>query len=335
MWELHNQTSFLAERTFVVDKDGARHWVVVVKGTFDILPDGSTVLSEEPLPVMAAPEYNGEDGVSSLRYESDLAADKPGTDIIVNGKAFAPNGRPVTRVSVGLQTPLGNKALTVHGDRVWERSAVGQLQPSMPLPFVEMPLVYERAFGGFDQQDPDPDNHRLDDRNPVGTGFYTSRAHRRDQLLPNVEYVNEPPSTAPPPGYGVVSPHWLPRRPLWGTYDAAWLEKRKPLLPKDFDPRALLCAPADQQAIPHLRGGESFGVVNMNPQGNVRFTLPKHYFGFTTYIGGTKKEHRAKISTVILEPEYPRVIVVWHTSLACHKEIDDIDFTHIAEKRFV
>jgi hypothetical protein len=334
MWALHNHTPFAAERTIVVDENGARHWVVVVKGTFDIRRDGSVARSEEQVEPKVAPEYNGEDGQSSLRYEQDLIAAKPRTDIYVNGQAHAPGGRLTTKVTVGLQTPLGNKALVVHGDRVWERSLTGQLEPSLPRPFVQMPIVYERAFGGFDQQDPDPTAHRLYDKNPVGTGFFTSRAHRRDRLLPNVERPGAPLEDEPA-GYGALSSHWEPRLRLHGTYDARWLETRKPLVAADYDPQARQCAPADQQAGPHLRGGERFGLVNLDPTGSLSFALPKHYFAFTTFVGPRRHEHRAKLDTVIIEPDHPRVLVVWHSSLACHHEIDDIDFTEIIEKPYV
>lgn len=334
MWAIHNQTPFLAERTIVVDLNGERHWVVVVKGTFDILPDGRTVRAEEQVEPKVGPEYNGEDGVSSLRYEQDLIASKPQTDVLVNGHAYTPDGRPATSVNVGLQTPLGTKAILVHGDRVWERSISGLVAPSSAQPFVKMPIVYERAYGGFDQTDPDPTKHRLDARNPVGTGLFTARAHRAGKLLPNLEFPGKSVESAGPAGFGALCGHWKPRDDYQGTYDAHWLEHRKPLLPKDYDPRALQCAPLDQQ-MPHLRGGERFGVFNMTPGGGtLGFALPKHYFALTTFIGRRQLEHRCTIQTVIIEPDVPRVIVVWHSTLSCHHEVDDIDFTEIVEKPY-
>jgi len=70
----------------------------------------------------------------------------------------------------------------------------------------------------------------------------------------------------------------------------------------------------------------------MTPSGSLRFEVPKHYLAFQTQIGKKSHEHRAKISTVIIEPDHPRVIVVWHTMLACHHQIDDLDRTEIREK---
>ncbi|MCK4857540.1 MAG: DUF2169 domain-containing protein [candidate division Zixibacteria bacterium] len=334
MWELNNRTPFAAERIAVIDKNGERHWVVVVKGTFDILPNGRLKLSDKQVEPKFAPEYNGIDGESSLLYEQDLIASKVRTDVYVNGHAYAPDGRPCTEVPVGLKTPLGNKTLVVRGDRLWERNIVGLIKPSQPRPFVKMPVVYERAYGGYDKQDADPSAHRMYDRNPIGAGFFTKRSHRLGHRLPNIEFPGKA-MDAGPAGFGAICSFWQPRRSYQGTYDAKWIEKRRPLLAVDYDPQALQCALNDQQIGPHLRGGEPIGLFNLTPTGTLTFTIPKHYFTFTTLIGMRSLEHWAAINTVIIEPEYPRVIVVWHSTLSCHHDIDDIDFTIIREKRYV
>src|SRR5262249_2456966 len=72
MWALHNKTPFEADRTWIRDKDGAHHWIVVVKATYDVLLTGGLELSREPLEPLQIPTYIGEDGQSSLEYEADL-----------------------------------------------------------------------------------------------------------------------------------------------------------------------------------------------------------------------------------------------------------------------
>ena len=42
MWEVENLTPFAADRGWVRDKKGREIWLVVLKCTFDILPDGTT-----------------------------------------------------------------------------------------------------------------------------------------------------------------------------------------------------------------------------------------------------------------------------------------------------
>ena len=116
MWELRNRTPYAAERTWTVDKDGRSHWVVAVRGTFDIAPDGSPKLAEEQLPPEAAPVWSGEPGLSSLRYDADLVALKPGTDVVVNGTAHAPRGRPATKCKVAFVLGDRTKNLEITGD---------------------------------------------------------------------------------------------------------------------------------------------------------------------------------------------------------------------------
>ena len=42
MWQVDNRTPFAAERGWVRGRDGTEIWLVAVKATFYILPDGST-----------------------------------------------------------------------------------------------------------------------------------------------------------------------------------------------------------------------------------------------------------------------------------------------------
>ena len=80
MWGLKNHSPFSAERTWVRDKNGAEIWLVAVKGTFVIRPDGTTEIAEEQVPVTRFPVFQGEPGKSSLLYECDLIHAKPTTD---------------------------------------------------------------------------------------------------------------------------------------------------------------------------------------------------------------------------------------------------------------
>ncbi len=112
-----------------------------------------------------------------------------------------------------------------------------------------------------------------------------------------------------------------------GTYDEAWQKSRFPLLPEDWDPRSLLCSPADQRPENHLRGGELVELENLTPDGKLRFALPKVYLRFRTRIDKRTEEHRARLATVIIEPDHPRVIMVWQSSLAVRTNGDYLDET--------
>src|SRR5215208_2367134 len=113
MWDIDNRNPYAAESTWDRSKDGVPEWIVAVKGTFEIRADGEAVLAEKQLEPLIQAEYNGEDGVSSLRYDADLVGQKPTTDIIVNGTAYSPGGRPRTDFTSGLQIGPVRKLLRV------------------------------------------------------------------------------------------------------------------------------------------------------------------------------------------------------------------------------
>jgi hypothetical protein len=335
MWELANRTRFAADRTWVQDKDGVKHWVVVVRATFDIAADGSCSIAGEQSPPLLLPKYRGEEGKSSLEYEADMIASKPGTDVYVNGHAVAPNGRPTTKVTVGLRIGGRLKVLEVIGDRQYERDVTGQVVPSHPLPFLKVPVIYERAYGGFDDTDPDPAQQKLFAANPVGSGVVASRARLLGKPVANIEFPGASPGSKGAAGFGAVCSYWTPRIQYGGTYDAKWITDRKPLLPDDFDPRFFLCAPVDQQFVPHLRGGDRIEVAGMTPTGALAFDLPRIPLGFETIIDGKSKHHRGELQTVVVEPDHPRVIMVWQAMLRCHHEMDFLDLTIIREKEYI
>lgn len=331
MWQVDNRTPFAAERAWVRDRTGAEVWIVAVKCTFDIRPDGSTVVSNDQPPVLRAAEYHGGPG-SSMKYEADLVLTKTTTDVTVVGHACAPAGEPQTSMDVGFAVGPVHKVLRVIGDRVWRGFGV-----SSPEPFTRMPLVYERAYGGVDRRSSRPDRD-WDWRNPAGTGFAVSRANATGVALPNIEYPDEAVSSwqdrPRPGGFGPVGGHWQPRVGFAGTYDDTWSRHRAPLVPDDFDERFYQCAPVDQQAPSFLRGGEQAALVGMTASGELRFVLPKVFLGFDTrFHGGGREIHmQRRLHSVILEPDVPRVSLVWHSALMCHTRVQKLDRTIVTMK---
>lgn len=231
-----------------------------------------------------------------------------------------------------------SKTLRVFGDRFWQNGLIG-LKMTEPKPFLKMPLVYERAFGGVDQKSDNPDRHGWEKRNPIGTGFGVEAEHVLGQMLPNVEYPEELISSwkqrPRPAGFGPIARDWSPRVELAGTYDDKWEKERLPLLPNDFNERFYQCAPEDQQAPEHLKGGESVELHNLSPSGLLRFKLPRVWLTFQTSFGRENVAHHAKLHTVIIEPDFPRVIMVWHTSLLCHNKEHKLEQTAIVQKDFI
>jgi hypothetical protein len=335
VWALENDTPFAAERSWARDRDGAEVWLVAVKGTYTIHPDGATTLAREQEPVWLAPQYRGTPGQSSLLYESDLVHTKPTTDILLHGHAYAPGGRPTAQLDATLKIAGLSKTLRVFGDRTWAKGLRGPALTD-PTPFVKMPLTYERSYGGNDPKVDDPQVPSSERRNPVGRGFALAPDHLAGRPAANVEdpgaLITSWRQRPRPSGFGPIARDWSPRLEYAGTYDAAWDQQRRPLLPLDFQDRYYQCAPEDQQAPGYLRGGEAVELHHLTPEGALRFTLPRVVLGFTTRIAGRLEYHRANLHTVTIEPDAPRVILAWHTALACHHDVYTLKQTTIFVK---
>ncbi|MBU6258115.1 MAG: DUF2169 domain-containing protein [Burkholderiales bacterium] len=335
MWQVDNRTPFAAERGWVRDRDGTEIWLVAVKATFDILPDGATAVAAEQPPVLRLPEHHGEPGRSSIKYDADLVLTKRTSDIVVVGHAHAPPGKPVTQLDVGFKVGSVQKLLRVFGDRRWK--SIGMSAPEY---FTKMPLVWERAYGGSDPKAEQPERH-WDWRNPVGTGYASTSRNATGMALPNIEDPqrlivawNDRPA---PAGFGVVASHWQPRVGFAGTYDDHWMKTRQPLLAEDLDDRHFQSAPQDQQAPAFLQGGEVATLLNLSPLGRLQFQLPRLHLGFETrYDDGSRELHRERrLHSVIIEPDFPRVSLVWHTALPCHFKVHKLERTVVTLKTAV
>ena len=168
-----NTTGMQAGITGATDKDGRDYALVVVKGTFVVEPEGAVKLAQEQAAFVYADVFYGEPGQSSIKYECDFAPAKPAPEVIVRGHAFAPQGRPVSELSVVVEVGSWEKRLLVSGDRKWDFGLMG-MAPMQPEPFTQMPLVYERAFGGWDRTVANEAKHTVERRNLFGVGFQTN-----------------------------------------------------------------------------------------------------------------------------------------------------------------
>jgi hypothetical protein len=225
------------------------------------------------------------------------------------------------------------KQLLVHGERFYRSSGKG-VGTSSPKPFTTRPIQYELAFGGTDLSDPDPRNHRMDERNPVGRGVAARADQLEDRPAHAVEYPSGNPASSGPAGFGPIDPAWLPRRALAGTYDERWERTKKPLLPDDYDPAFALSSPVDQRVGQPLVGGERVELVNMTPEGRLVFEIPRISLGFTSLFGLRREPHPThQLATVLIEPENQRLSLVWQSTLrVVAPEVDYLDATEIVEK---
>lgn len=333
MWDLKNNTPYAVEGHFVRDREGAELRAVTIKGTFALSDTGAISLAQPQVPLLPKPTFTGDPANSSLLYDAELLPARQATDVIVLGHAYAPGKQPVHELNVQLSVGSLVKRLCVFGDRVWERGPKG-LIASRPQLFTQMPLVYERAFGGGV---PTSNDQSGEARNPVGVGFFSTEADALGGKLPNLERPDQRISRWQdrplPAGFGPIAPSWSPRRERAGTFDEQWREQRMPLPPEDLDLRYYQCAPDDQQLSPFLSGGESVELLNLTPDGCLRFTLPNASLELFTDVGGETRTHAATLQTVRIEPDARRLTLIWYSQLACHHTLYSLLETRVSEGR--
>lgn len=303
-----------------VDRHGEEIVVVAVAAHFDLPRPGRPHRGPlEPCEHQPPPHFDdvywGDPATTSLRYEGQSAYSRPGTDVYLSGSAHAPHGRAVQHVDVEIGVGPCRARARVTGDRVWV-SAAGSLRASPPVPFVQMPLVWERSYGGGNIE-AGASGH--EPRNPLGVGLYPSLETASNAALPNIEdpgaLLLDPWSRTRPVGFGPVARHWLARSSFAGTYDEQWKRSRAPLWPDDFDERFFLAAAPGLSAIPHLRGGESVVMSGVHPQGGFGFVLPTLRISCKSVFAGRVERVGLRLDAVILEPDENRLSLILRASV--------------------
>ena len=326
--DLLNATNMQAAYTQGLDKHGRESLVVVVKGTFNIPLDGSKPrLAEAQKPLIMADTFTGDPGLSAPIYEADFSPIKPRCDVLLVGSGHAPNGQPVTKLPVGLKVGSMIKTFNVVGEREWETSALNA-RPGRPRPFLQMPITYDRAYGGQDNFHVDPSQHSAFMHNPIGRGYRRHLIEMEGKPVPNTEEtenpVISPKGNYRPMSFGVIGRNWLPRYPFAGTYDQNWIDNIFPFLPADFDNQYFQAAPLDQQ-LPYLIGGEDVALGNLAPLSTIRFKLPKVDMPIVFfYKKGGKFETSGVIDTLVIEPDQGIFTLCWRASLPLKKNMFEI-----------
>jgi len=325
--QLKNHTPFAADMALFPNEQGIDTLYVLVKATFIY------ALQLSLAPQQSAPQkkdtFLGDSDQSSLMLPSDFHTGKSATDILMIGSAFSPDAQPVFQMDVVLRVAKLEKALRVMGDREWERGRI-----STPASFVEMPLIYERAFGGSVLME--NKIHQQEARNPVGLGFTGDLSVNDVETwsLPNLEYPQQQiqrwGDRPAPACFAPVAGHWHPRITHAGTYDAHWQQHRAPFLPMDYNPRFMNTAPEDQIYPGFLQGGEPVFIRGMHPEGDLNFSLPRVNLDCRLTILGRSERAPFLLETLILNPNQRQFSLVWRSAYQCDKhalKIDQIDVT--------
>jgi hypothetical protein len=330
MLQLDNQTPFQAVMSVLPNREGVDTLYVIIKATLALRPKLS--LAAVQVPVALADEYHADPADSSLKQVSELHIGKPGTDVLLVGHAWAPQGHTVTETWVQVSVAERQKTLRVLGDRHWRADGT----PTAPQPFAALPLVWERAFGGFQQL---PARTLAEERNPVGVGFTGTRVAEElvGQPLPNLEEPTTPleriGQRCTPTCLAPSAPHWLPRRSFAGTYDDRWQRTRAPYLPTDFDARFLNCAAAEMSFERYLQGNEPVEVRGVTPEGPLSFDLPPAHLEVEVRVSGSVERPVANLETLLLEPDENRLCLTWRAGLPCDRKVLKIEKVRVTRSR--
>ncbi len=329
---LDNQTDFIVHPQLLLHKDG-EHLVAMVKSTWE-LPRGAGKLELAPEDrqrgLRPAAISWGEPAETSVLFPGDLCVRKPGTDVVVVARGFAPHGKPTERFDVSVRVGPLSKVLRVFGLRVWSDDGLGM---SDPRPISELDLRYEYAWGGAQLSD---EGEGVEEgRNPVGRGMVIDKSSLTHEVAPQLEdpfdLVTSADSRPAPAGFGAIARHWQPRRGYAGTYDDAWLDSRAPLPPKDEDDRVNNVASPGLWAETPLRGDEEVALANTTPKGgSVKFRLPAVGVEIRFEQKGQKPQiFVPALDTVLIDqlfgPDvgWPVVELVWRAAIVAPRRMKD------------
>ncbi|WMY74045.1 DUF2169 domain-containing protein [Buttiauxella selenatireducens] len=320
MWQVKNQTPYAVKGSWIRSRQGEEIWTIALKATWDILPGGATVLSAIQLQPNTGPVF--QDDGKTLLYDTDFGPTKTATDVVLNGHVHSPNGKVFRALPIGLKVGNVTRLARAYGERIWDGK-----QYSHPVPFNKIPLSYSNMSRGSYIPT------CMSDVNPVGISV-TATPEKGLSALPNIEFYGD----ATMPGFGAVPRQWPGRSQFAGTYDENWQRHRAPLLPDDLDERYWQCTPPPMYAGGRLKGGEVVSLGNLTPSdyghnGLLIFALPRLVPAFSTqFYDGSIRLHQATLHTVIIEPDFPRVSMVWHSALPCHHLVNQLESTTVSEK---
>lgn len=327
------------------DDQGRPIFSLLVKRTYEIRPGQRASRSAKTRPFVQTDEYydDGDPDWATVKYETDFAAFKLATDVVVIGKAYSPTGKAVPQLDVSVEVAGRSKTLRVSGDRrcIFRPNAAPRVTD--PVPFTEMTVQYERAYGGKDlKSDPQEPFYYPRNQQGVGVALKNVKESVEGLPLPNIEdpgdlltperiVIGEPDrwSGQPlPDGFGWFQRTWYPRCsfvgaiPAYVGIDTPLPEEKLGLVPRNqvalsrqfklpsFDVRFNNGA-SRGLTLPNLTGNEAVRLANLTPDGSLAFQLPGETPRMMLDIGLGENQLAPVLQTVVIRVEEMQVDLVW------------------------
>jgi hypothetical protein len=318
---------------------------VLIKRTYDIVPDGVCVRANQDSKLIAGDRHFGDPQNSCVQYEADFVPFKLATDVVLNGHAHAPGYPAVDQLIASLTIADQRKDVLVIGDRKAHFREGAEPIFSDPKTFRKMPLRYEFAYGGVDVFS-DPHVQTIYGRNHMGRGFVVANTrHTVDGLvLPNLEdpldrltperlcvghfmhWQRQP----MPQSFGWFSKYWQPRAALAGVmpadreFEQQMRASYRTLVPPDqlsmYDQTQLpdmnfkfFNGASAGLVRPYLRGDETITASNLAPRSTLSFRLPGETPTIGLDIGQGMKSTPARLQTVMIRLDERQLDLVWRS----------------------
>ncbi len=205
----------------------------------------------EPLPLVQTDRYQDGAPLSRLLEGTDAVPFRPRVDVWMTGSARAAGGRPCQAMGVRMALYRAGQSLFDKGIHVFGNRANAEAVPEF---FVELPLVYERAYGGPGSA-----------ANPVGCGL------EGGAQLPNLIHPWRPGVAV---GFAPVSSFWQARCRGLSMDQRRQVERAVPSIGAGFDWGFFQAAPDDQQ-LERLVGEEWLLLEGVHAElGRIESSLP-------------------------------------------------------------
>jgi hypothetical protein len=316
---------------------------ILVKRTYDMVAGKRCPRAEADQKLIPGDMHYGDPMNSTVKLETDFYPFKVATDVVLNGTAYAPRGKPVAALTAALQVGQHRKEVRVIGDRVCRYRMGADPVFTDPKPFTTLELRYERAYGGVDISS-DPKVPCAYARNHLGRGFVVGKSKKAvDNLaLPNIEDPKDLLTPARlccghfmhwerqpmPQGFGWFAKYWQPRAALAGVLPAdrateqelrkAYVQVLPPDQRKTYEENPLrdmdfrfFNGASPGLALPFLKGDEQVRLTNLTPEGELAFQLPAERPRIGLDIGNGVQEPPVVLHTVMIRMEERQVDLVW------------------------
>ena len=327
------------------DEKGAYIFSVIVKRTYRIIPKSPLQRLETARPFVEVEEYweDGDPTWSTVKLENELAPYKLATDVVVIGKVYSPDRQPVSQMDASVKVGRFKKTLRIFGDRHCIYRPDQSPIFSDPIPFTEMDIRYDRAYGGKDDKSL-PGIEFYYPRNHMGTGIAIKNFKEviDGLLLPNLEdpddlltpervILGEPErwNQQPlPQGFGWFQKVWYPRCSFVGAIPGYvdidevmreellnWVPKRQIALSRQFKLPSFSVRFNNGASwgliVPFLAGNELVTLTGLMDSGELKFSLPGENPRIMLDIGLGENELKPVLHTVGIRMEQHEVDLIW------------------------